>query len=188
MSRAASACCAASALVLALCAPASAATVRAERTPANKAADDTLVSFVAEPGEANRLAVTLTASEVTFEDRAAELSAGTGCTGAGPRVSCPVVSGAAHVSVGLGDGDDEGAVWGRLDRAWSYVRIAGGDGTDLLSATGTRGVVFSSLDGGQGDDRLVGARTATSRAGRTTICSRAARPGPSSTPVRGGTA
>jgi Ca2+-binding RTX toxin-like protein len=104
-----------------------------------------VVVFQAARGEANRVELEPRPAAgpvtVVLHDVGAPVQAGPGCHAAGAHtVRC--ATGAEHVQLVLdaGDGDDEvSAPWGTVD---------GGGGADTLSGR--------QLDGGAGDDRLVG--------------------------------
>jgi len=122
---------------------------------------------VAAPGEVNDPTVAIsewqgdTPTVVQLSDPGAEIAPGPGCVAAGPHaVTCTTPHGVI-VRLHLGDGDDHFA-------SDAEVVVDGGPGDDLLD--GTAWLVFAeelpgadgapvdvpSLDGGEGDDQLLG--------------------------------
>lgn len=116
--------------------------------PGDDEGDDARITFIAFPGEANRLSVSSPTSTAAIEDSGATITPGRNCTAVTPnRVTCGVggqLIGFAEIE--LGDGDDTSQVTGVA----SFTK--GGTGDDQL--TGSE--VFDNLDGGGGADRLLG--------------------------------
>ena len=155
-------------MVLALAAPAQAATVSVSGTS---------VLFAAAPGEANNVRVTFGPASVIIQDRTAP-APGAGCVAADFNgVSCTRAVGSTIVLL-FGDGNDqmtaspstsagtsfriEGGtgndkLWGGRDRD----SIKGGAGNDTLYGEGAKDV----LDGGAGKDRIQGQGTLKGGAG-----------------------
>jgi Ca2+-binding RTX toxin-like protein len=142
-----------------LIAAATVATLAVTATPAGAAVagttvlDNTGLIFAADPGENNRLTVSMTGGTVVFEDSAAPITAGRDCTNETPnRVVCTNTAGG--VSVTLEDGDDEATLDDSLTGLGEYstVGVSGGRGNDTLRAAAAP----AYLNGGLGQDTLTG--------------------------------
>ncbi|CAA9529085.1 MAG: Alkaline phosphatase [uncultured Solirubrobacteraceae bacterium] len=112
-----------------------------------------VVSFLGEPGEANRVTVTREGGTVTVRDEAAPVRPKAPCTAVDERTaSCPAQSGEGPIpgfAAGLGDGDDRIQIAALLQTRTS---LAGGPGADVLVG----GPDDDRLDGGEGRDALTG--------------------------------
>jgi RTX calcium-binding nonapeptide repeat (4 copies) len=142
----------------------------------NYEADDGLYSVInydAAPGKANRLALTLSPTEVIARDTADPVKPGRGCKAISRvAVRCPVQDDLLDVTVKTGDKNDVVRVRGRLrapvmaDDAYIHLGAGndvavgdtaheffeGGPGNDILSGRGGP----DELEGGAGDDVLTG--------------------------------
>jgi Ca2+-binding RTX toxin-like protein len=140
-------------LVLAAAAsPAQAAVVK-RPTPA-------LIAVLAAPGEANALRVEGDGSRVTISDAAAPLGGGEGCERLdGSSVRCAVSGDDAALVVSTGDRADRVTLAGRLPAGLQFgVSLDGGDGADVIDASGLQGAPPAALrlTGGPGADRITG--------------------------------
>jgi Ca2+-binding RTX toxin-like protein len=103
------------------------------------------VAFQGDLGETNDATVSLSAdgSQVDFKEQDTNLAAGPGCTEVQTgEVTCPVPT---RVAVELGDNDDRVTIGLGAATAPS-VGVTGGDGTDLVTYTGTTSVSVSLDD------------------------------------------
>jgi Ca2+-binding RTX toxin-like protein len=106
-----------------------------------------VVQYLAGPGEANALVLTVEGTNLRVSDAGAVITPGFGCSAAGADALCDVGSfDLVIVSVSLGDGDDSADL-----RAVDEAEALGGAGNDQI--LGSR---FNILDGGPGDDQLTG--------------------------------
>ena len=107
--------------------------------------------YAADPGEANRLTISLRDSRIVFTDTGATIRAGHGCTAETPnRVSCEPEF---FTDVRLEDGDDEASSTGDVSEgARTSIALHGAQGNDTLQGSAD----VSTLDGGAGRDVLAG--------------------------------
>lgn len=125
----------------------------------------TVLTFAAEPGEANRLVIVRGAGSYTVIDSGAPLTALGDCVSMGANEASCLIRGSTiegtfaaserTITVNLGDLDDSAVVGGR-----ERVVIDGEEGADTITVDsfwfGGRGLLFENeLDGGAGDDTLV---------------------------------
>ena len=147
-------------LLLILAAPAGAATVSAGRMKVCEDFDCTTVvkiTFTADAGEANDLRIRGEGRSFTFEDPAATVRAGKGCTADGDhRAVCHVDDHVGVLLARISDGDDRADApalavvdGGAGNDTLHGGEVGGGEGNDTLSGSGYK-------RGGPGDDRLVG--------------------------------
>jgi Ca2+-binding RTX toxin-like protein len=131
----------------------------ADSVAATASIDIKRVYYIAGPGEANDLKITLsgTLSDGNFvlTDPKATIAAGAGCTAAGSTATCPS-AGIIGITVNGADGGDNLVV----DRAISTpATISGGNGDDLLQGGSGNDVLrgnqgIDTHDGGAGDDLI----------------------------------
>jgi RTX calcium-binding nonapeptide repeat (4 copies)/Putative metal-binding motif len=112
---------------------------------ATVSSDGTTITYAAEPGHDDAIALTAGPAVSKLAEGTATLTAGTGCAGGGNTVTC---AGASRIAAGLGDGND---IF-RVDVAGFPASVDGGPGADLL----TGGTGADSLTGGPGVDVLTG--------------------------------
>ena len=119
------------------------------------------VNYIAAGGEANRLTLTLNnPSQWVFEDAGATIEADERCVGGGShRVTCLADGTTRMTFVYLMDGDDELTVPSNPAAPITPVRALGGEGRDVMRATGPEPASpFVDLDGGAGDDEISSTR------------------------------
>ncbi|HEX5909003.1 MAG TPA: PASTA domain-containing protein [Thermoleophilaceae bacterium] len=135
------------------CAPAAGATTVRQSAP-GPFGNTTLV-IQAGPAEANAVTVRTQGFAFVAEDAGAPVTAGPGCVQAATnRAECTVAM-PPEVNVDLGDGNDGFAIPVPSITFGLQVSVAGGPGSDALS-TATQMSSGVTLDGGDGDDLLVG--------------------------------
>jgi Ca2+-binding RTX toxin-like protein len=109
------------------------------------------VSYFADAGEANDLTITSNATGFRFEDPGAVITPGSGCSAVSAHeVTCEAASN-AHLRVGVDDLDDFVSVLGR--KCCRLTNIDGGDGNDVIVGADRN---HETIDGGTGDDLLWG--------------------------------
>lgn len=131
------------------------------------------VHYVAEPGEINDVAITVSGFEFTIVDPGATISVGAGCTSIGPSEATCSLDFEVQLEVRLGDGNDRLSVTDDSDEGSGAYFGAGGNDT-ILGFGGA--FSFEDLSGGPGDDILRG------RAGEDTLIG-----GPGADIMSGGT-
>lgn len=116
--------------------------------------------FEAAPGEANRVSSEWADGEIAIRDLGARLQAGSGCRQMSDHEARCTAYG-TYLTMSLGDRDDlaekvSGSVDGGPgdDVLTGVTSATGGPGNDRLTATPA--AITTSLDGGAGDDTLVG--------------------------------
>jgi hypothetical protein len=155
-------------LWLLIAAPAAAAVVTASSGTGYKGDSLANFGFAAEPGEANRLRIAITDTQISVVDDAAPIVARGACRSEGDHAAVCSLHEDPSLSrlhnVALGDGDDRVEV-SSTGRAYTTVdlgpgddafsgqagRVEGGDGADALTTD-----AYATLSGGLGADRLQG--------------------------------
>ncbi len=151
-------------LALLLAAPARAASV--SLVPTGSPAVASALTFLASPGEANRVTVTgEDTGGALVTDSGAPLSPGTGCTAIDVHsASCQPVAGAPidTVNAVLGDQGDAFTASTAPGAPWSLLSVSGGSGNDLINAAGVQAPELSDrffgveISGGPGNDFIAG--------------------------------
>jgi len=110
-----------------------------------------VLSYIAAPGEANDLSITLE-PDGTFDvvDTGALVLEGAGCGAITETEAMCFPPAGAVVSVDLGDGDDTATVNG------PRATVLGGPGDDVITAASFGAGPGDTLDGGPGNDQLTG--------------------------------
>lgn len=140
--------------------------------PSSALRDLDAVHYVADPGETNDVAVTVSGDEFTIVDPGATISVGPGCSSVSPNEATCSLNFDVRIEVRLGDGNDAlsfsddgeeelyGAYFGAdgndtivgFGGPFSFEQLRGGPGNDILRGRGGD----DTLDGGQGADIMSG--------------------------------